>query len=106
MLFNSRMEVYHPPYLYQGNVPRITTLPPTFTPYGSSFEVGFAFDSTSEVTAVVLHNAGGVTHNYAIGEFVTSVTETSSVAAAAAAMTSGTRVHGTIMLIQWLVSYS
>jgi hypothetical protein len=62
------MEVYHPPHLFQGNAPRITTPPPTFTPYGSSFEVGYAFDSPAEVTAVVLHNAGGVTHNYAIGE--------------------------------------
>ncbi|KAF6264122.1 hypothetical protein COO60DRAFT_220181 [Scenedesmus sp. NREL 46B-D3] len=62
-----RMEAYHPPYLFQGNRPRITTPPPTFTPYGSSFEVGYAFESPAEVTAVVLHNAGGVTHNYAIG---------------------------------------
>jgi hypothetical protein len=66
------MEVYHPPYLFQGNVPRITTPPPTFTPYGSSFEVGYAFDSPADITAVVLHNAGGVTHNYAIGELATT----------------------------------
>ncbi|WIA15217.1 hypothetical protein OEZ85_001895 [Tetradesmus obliquus] len=62
-----RMEVYHPPYLFQGNLPRITTPPPTVTPYGSTFEVGYAFHSPAAITAVVLHNAGGVTHNYAIG---------------------------------------
>lgn len=60
--------MYHPPYLFQGNLPRIATPPPTFTPYGSTFEVGYAFHSPAAITAVVLHNAGGVTHNYAIGE--------------------------------------
>lgn len=55
-----RMEVYHPPYEFRPNRPRFTTRPPTFVPYGSSFEVGYAFDEPADIAGVVLVNAGGV----------------------------------------------
>ncbi|KAF8060590.1 NLE1 [Scenedesmus sp. PABB004] len=61
-------EVYHPPYLFWPGRPRIAAPPPTFAGYGATFELGYAFDDgPGDVTGVVLVNAGGVTHNYAIG---------------------------------------
>lgn len=55
-----RMEVFHAPYEFRPNRPRITTRTPTFVPYGTSFDVGFAFDSPADIAGVVLVNAGGV----------------------------------------------
>lgn len=57
-----RMEVYHPPYEFRPNRPRFTNRPPNFVPYGSVFEVGYAFDEAADVAGVVLVNAGGVSH--------------------------------------------
>lgn len=55
-----RMEVFHPPYEFRLNRPRITTRLPTFVTYGSTFELGYAFDDGADVAGVVLVNAGGV----------------------------------------------
>jgi hypothetical protein len=54
------MEVFHPPYEFRPNRPRITTRPPTFVTYGSTFEMGYGFDEGADVAGVVLVNAGGV----------------------------------------------
>lgn len=64
------MEVYHPPYEFIPNRPRFTQSPPNFVPYGSVFELAYAFDAPADVTGVVLVNAGGVsaatTHHYSV----------------------------------------
>lgn len=55
-----RTEIYHPPYEFRPNRPRITMRPPTFVPYGSTFDIGYAFDTPAAVEKVVLVSAGGV----------------------------------------------
>jgi hypothetical protein len=55
-----RMEIYHPPYEFRPNKPRFTMRPPTFVTYGSTFDIGYAFDEAADVAGVVLVNAGGV----------------------------------------------
>lgn len=54
------MEVYHPPYEFRPNRPRFTSRPPNYVPYGSVFDVGYAFDDAADIAGVVLVNAGGV----------------------------------------------
>jgi len=58
-----RNEIFSPSFLSLTR-PVITSPPPTWVPYGSSFTLGY---SGPKPTEVVLYDLGGVTHNYNIG---------------------------------------
>jgi hypothetical protein len=58
-----RNEIYAPSFLSLTR-PVITSPPPTWVPYGSTFTLSY---SGPKPTEVVLYDLGGVTHNYNIG---------------------------------------
>lgn len=75
VVLRCRLEVFHPPYEFRPNRPRFTTSPPNFVPYGSTFEVGYAFDEPADIAGVVLVDAGGVSAGASAGHRELSLRE-------------------------------